>query len=134
MKIQQLNEIRREDLEGDVPAWVDPILVTLNSFMRSVYQVVMGKISIDDNLNEEVIVLTINTNDIPTDGFKIKLKKLQGIPRGCQVAQIRVKDEGSHSAVSGAGYVDWLYEDGFLKIYSIAGLTTTDHLVTLRVF
>lgn len=133
MKLPVIDELRRESIP-EAPQWMDSILYVINRFIRNVYQVMMGNISIDDNLNEEKIELEISTNDIPSDGYKVKLRKFKGIPFGCIVCQNRFKTESAHTIISDGQSVDWIYENGFLKIYEISGLTSAIHVVRLRVF
>jgi hypothetical protein len=134
MKLQQLDEIRSADL-NDAPEWVEPVLTTLNTLSRSTYQAIMGRLSIDDNLDEELVVLpTINSNNIPSNGYSIKLRKLKAVPKGCILVQARLKNEAVPTNFGGSGFVDWRFENGLLKIYNINGLSTSDHYIVLRVF
>lgn len=56
-KLGTVRRIQKEDLarSGELPNWVDPLIVTLNQFMDSVVVALAGRISFADNIQCKVI-------------------------------------------------------------------------------
>lgn len=71
MKLPVIRKIRKEDLGGDIPAWIDRLLSPMNQFIEQVGIAVTGRLSFGENLAGKVIeqsfthntALEINTQD-----------------------------------------------------------------------
>lgn len=126
MKLPVVDEVRKEDLTG-APPWLDAVLSVLNRFIRSTYQAIMGNLTFQDNIASQIYETDISQNDIDND-FRIAVT-IRSKPMGVVLLQIYLKDEGSHTAMSGAGPVDWLFEDGKVRIYNIPGIDSTSRYI-----
>lgn len=73
MKLSIVKSIRREDLakSGEVPAWVDSLLGSLNQFMEQTLTAMTGRLSVGDNISQKFVTqnfthnveLEVNPND-----------------------------------------------------------------------
>ncbi len=51
MRLGTIKRISKEDMarKGDVPAWIDPMLETLNEFIEKITQALNGNLTFADN-------------------------------------------------------------------------------------
>lgn len=57
MKLGTIKRISKEDMsqKGEVPAWMDPMLETLNTFIEKVTQALGGNLSFEDNFLSKLV-------------------------------------------------------------------------------
>lgn len=79
MRLSLIKTLNRQDLQskGDLPAWIDPFLQTLNSFIQPVAQALQGRLTFSDNhLGVEVAYLLTHSTELSINphqgGLKVK--------------------------------------------------------------
>jgi hypothetical protein len=55
MKLPVIRKIRKEDLGGEAPAWIDRLLSPLNQFIEQVGVAITGRLTIGDNISGRII-------------------------------------------------------------------------------
>lgn len=63
MKIPTIRRILVEDLPGDLPDWVEPMLGTLNGFIDTVVQGLRNNLTFEDNFSARRITVNLKTNE-----------------------------------------------------------------------
>lgn len=57
MKLGIVKRISKEDLKaGDLPAWIDPFLASINQFISSVGTALQGRLTFTDNVQSNIFV------------------------------------------------------------------------------
>lgn len=63
MKIAVIKKISKDDFpdKSNLPAWLDPLLGTLNEFIQTVATAIEGRLSIEDNFAMRKVALTFSS-------------------------------------------------------------------------
>ena len=82
MKLGVIKKILREDLAraGEIPAWVDPLLLTLNQFIDSVVTALQGRLSFSDNFSCKIVSQTFTSGALLSLNPQSRLKVLGALP------------------------------------------------------
>lgn len=130
MKAPLLETIRKEDVP-DSPEWFDVIIDAWNSFIEPIVQALSNRLTFVDNFDGQEYEDDINQTKLD-NGYSFRVT-MNAKPRGVLLLQI-YKKSGSHEPITTAPYVDWLYQDGLITIYSISGIdATSTYRVRLQV-
>jgi len=117
MRLPEITIIRKEELP-DAPGWIDRILAPLNKFFKSIYNILDKKVTFDDNITSQKVNIVLTDNDLP---YQIATS-LE--PFGVILCQIVEQGVGYHKAITSAVYVDWSFNEGYVKIENITGITS----------
>lgn len=127
-KLPTIKRILREDLP-EAPPWIDKMLSPMNKFFEDVYNALNRNLSFVDNVTGQTKELTFETL-AAYDGTAANWENLEfprtlkRKPTGLLLMQI-IQNEDNHTAIETAPYIDWLDENGTIKIYLITGLTAS---------
>lgn len=104
----------------DQASWIGKLFSPLNSFMTQVVQAFQNRITVSDNLFQELKSITFinETSNFPIQ-FTTKFNKF---PQMVILGKIVASDG---SLPSEYPLVDWTFRDGYLVIDSISGLTAS---------
>lgn len=111
--------LNREDFQ-DAPSWVDPMLVVLNAFMDSVYNIMNRNVSLTQNLNMQITTINVDTDS----NGDIKPFKLKTSIRGkvIGVTAIRVISDDTPSSTP---FISFTQSENILNITNIASLNNS---------
>ena len=112
--------LNREDFQ-DAPAWIDPMLVVLNAFMDSVYNIMNRNISLTQNLNIQIATINVETDS----NGDIKPVKLKTTVRG-RVVGVSVIRAISTDTSSISPFVSFTQNENILTISNIASLNSNE--------
>lgn len=84
MKIPVIRKIRKEDLGGDLPQWVEKMLSPLNQFIEQVGVAVTGKLSFGDNIASKLLDLEFVHNQEQEVNVNDRRPVLGLVPIFCQ--------------------------------------------------
>jgi hypothetical protein len=131
VKLPQVDQIRKEDMP-DAPDWINVIISAMDRFNNFVYRALDRNIN-EDNIDEQIKTFDISQNEITTGyGFKSELKRVS--PRMVILGKIVEKNIGYHNPITSAVHIDWVYEDGLIKIKNITGIDSSkEYTVTVLV-
>lgn len=123
-----VTNLLKEDFKGQ-EAWIDTLLVPLNSFMQQVANALNNTLSFADNFNASIknIDVRVDATTYAQTFANLNVQHgLKGNPIGVQV--IRVIDKASAATGVGSGTVgvsiDWdLSGSAQIKVRNISGLT-----------
>lgn len=134
MKLPSQKKILKEDLK-DVPAGLNPLIDTLNSFMETIYQMANKNITFQDNIASFVKEVTYKTDSVyPAAQKPISFQNtLKNKPMGLQV--IQVYDKSNYVPAAGPVYAPWVENGGEIVINTITGLEPNkSYLIRFLVF
>lgn len=82
MKLGVVRRINKEDLarSGELPGWVDPLILTLNQFMDSMVTAMAGRVSFSDNIQCKIISTEFTSGTEAVINPQSALKPLGIIP------------------------------------------------------
>lgn len=121
MQLQAIKTISREDLGPNTPQWVEPLLSTLNLFMRNVVTVLDKNVDAA-NIRNQVKVFTLIGSATAADNNYSFSTTYQTTPIGAQIISIQRVD-GVPEVFTAAPFMSWIYRNGQLQIIGITGLT-----------
>jgi hypothetical protein len=121
MKPPALDRLRKEDIK-DSPDWFGVVITFWNRFVEALVTILTKNITFEDNIASQIYSDKIDQTKID-QGYKISVT-MKSRPQGVLIMKI-VKEGGSHTAFTTAPFVDWLYEEGFIKINAITAIDAT---------
>ena len=62
MKLPVIRKIRKEDLGGDVPGWVDRLLSPMNQFIEQVGVAITGRLTFEENVSGKFVTQDFTHN------------------------------------------------------------------------
>lgn len=102
MKLGVIRRINKEELarSGDVPQWVDPLILTLNQFMDGVVTALSGRVSFSDNIQCKIITQVFTSGTEVAINPQSSIKPLGVIPitavgKAIDSYKFAVKDNGN---------------------------------------
>lgn len=113
-KLPPLKEIQLSDLP-DAPSWVGRLLLTINSFMRNVWQALDKRLTLQDNLDAKIVSILVPGSD-PTGSFKNPLTR--------PAAGVILLQAKSVDIPSNAVGIVWEQIGNDIEILRVSGLTT----------
>ena len=115
--LPDVRRLNREDFQ-DAPSWIDPMLNTLNAFMDSVYNIFNRNVSLIDNLNMQIITLSVSTkSDGSINPIEQKLA-IRGKVNGVVVLKVISEDIANITTP----FLNWTQSSDILEISNIASL------------
>lgn len=134
MALPSLKRISRSDLK-DAPGWIDGLIVPLNSFMDTVFSLLNGRLTFQENFRSTIRAARITTPATYSSGDFDETRFLTGLPvkaTGVLLLQITA-DDGA--AITAATSIDWIERNGEIRVRHVAGLAdSTKYSATFLVF
>jgi hypothetical protein len=134
MRLPSNKKLLREDF-NQAPPWIDGLLVTLNSFMESVYTALNKNVTFGDNIASFVkelsyITPTTYPNGVSNVSFLNQLKV-----KAIGVSVLQVYETQTYLAPPGPVYAPWIESEGSITVSAITGLEASKtYLIRLVVF
>lgn len=132
MKLPAQKKVLKEDLK-DAPAWVNPLLDVLNSFMETIYQAMNKNITFRENIQSFIKEITYKTDSLypVTDDISF-LNELKVKPTG--VFLMQVVDKSNYTPPPGPISIQWVEDNGAIIVKQIPGLEASkSYLIRLLV-
>lgn len=128
MKIQAPKRILTSDFAEDDQRVAGQLAGILNTFLEEVYSAVSGKLTIGDNLNQEIKILKLTVvSGIPTTNVSFRN------PLRSKINGITVKRAIGTAYPNSAPFISFTEADGVVRIDHVTGLpdNTEYQLITL---
>jgi len=127
-KLPTIKRILREDLP-DAPDWIDKLLYPVNKFFEDVFNALNRNLEFVDNVTgqkKDVTFKTLSTYVSTSATFETLEfpRTLKRKPTGLLLLQI-IQDEDNHTPIETAPYIDWLDENGTIRIFLVTGLVAS---------
>jgi hypothetical protein len=116
-----INRISKEDLR-DAPAWIDRLLYPLNLFFDSVYRGMNRALTFKENIDSQEISFQVTAGAAPADNVAKFTVTMNNKPTGLILKSASLV-AGNYTPIGQAVFVEWYYEDGYVNITAISGLT-----------
>ncbi len=124
MRIQSFKRITSETLPAESKALADTIATSVNGFAEEVVNILSGKVSISDNLNQKFkeITVELNSNGTPIQTLQFKSE----ISGKCKGISVEFAQNMTNSIVypTTAPFVTFIENEGIVTIKHITGLQT----------
>lgn len=119
MKIRKATKLNKEDFGKDEQTLIEKLGNHLNIFNEDVFKAFDKKISIVDNLNQEILKFRVTTDG--ASNLTQSVKKKTSISPLSGISVIR-SDIVTGSAITASPYLVWTVSDSLITITKIFGL------------
>jgi hypothetical protein len=138
--LSPVQRINKEDMPGS-PAWIDPLISSINLFIQSTNAALDGSLTIPGNIAAQISVVQFTTNKNyngtdQTTWTPVTFKSSLSVqPRLLLLGQISVVSSQTQYIANNVCISDWTATGGIITINFISGLkaSTTYQLTTLSI-
>jgi hypothetical protein len=123
--VSKLPQIRRLVLEDfmEQKSWIARLFLPLNTFMESVVTALNKNLTITENFNGEVKVVTLTS--VPTAANPLKVAyNLKAAPVSIHIGQVS-RFDGAAFALTVAPAIQWIWTSSGLEITNLLGIVPT---------
>ena len=116
-----INRISKEDIK-DAPSWIDRLLYPINLFFDSVYRGLNHSLTFQDNIDSQEISFQLTAGAAAVNNTAKFTVSMKNKPTGLILKNATLV-AGNYTPIGQPVFVEWYYEDGYINITAISGLT-----------
>lgn len=119
----------------EAPDWFKKtFLNTLNLFVFPTYNALDKNLTVDENLNQGYVSISVTGSATPTNNTVSFLNPIEGTPTGVTVVNVQITGTPTPSYPTSAIQVFWSFDGSSIQVGAITGLAnSTTYDITLRV-